>query len=107
LEEQATMSNPARCKCPRCSIRSLMGPVIVTTMGILFLLSELGNGYFHISHTYPILFMVIGAILLASALAPMDGHVEFPGTPPTQPPANPVPPAVPPTYSNPYPGQGQ
>ena len=101
------MSNSARCKCPRCSIRSLMGPVIVTAIGILFLLSELGSGYFHISHTYPVIFIVIGVILLASALAPMDGHVEFTGASPTQPPVNPVPPAVAPPYSNPYAGQGQ
>jgi|SRR5262245_30531575 len=101
------MSNPARCKCARCSIRSLMGPVVVTAIGILFLLSEMGSGYFHISHTYPLIFIVIGVILLASALAPMDGHVEFPGAPPTPPPVNPASPAVPPPYSNPYAGQGQ
>jgi hypothetical protein len=97
------MSTP-RCKCARCSIRSLMGPVVVTTIGILFLLSELGGGYFHVGHTYPVIFMVIGVIQLASAMAPMDGHVEFPGAPP---PVNPVPPAAPPPYSNPYAGSGQ
>jgi len=101
------MNNPARCKCQRCSIRSLMGPVVVTTIGILFLLSEMGSGYFHIGHTYPVLFIVIGVILLASALAPMDGHIEYPGAPQASPPVNPAPPAVPPTYSNPYAGQGQ
>ena len=101
------MSNPARCTCPRCSIRNLMGPAVVTTIGVLFLLSEMAGGYFHIHQTYPVLFMVIGAILLASALAPMDGHVELPGAPPTLPPVSPASPAAPPTYSNPYPGQGQ
>lgn len=101
------MSNTDRCKCARCSIRSLMGPVIVTAIGILFLLSELGSGYFHISHTYPVMFIVIGVILLASAMAPMEGHVEFPGAPPASSPVNPTPPAVPPTFSNPYAGQGQ
>ena len=100
------MSNPARCTCPRCSIRNLMGPAVVTTIGVLFLLSELGNGYFHIGHTYPVLFIVIGAILLASSLASMDGHVEA-AVPPMPPPVNPAPPAAPPTYSNPYAGQGQ
>ena len=101
------MANAAQCRCMRCSIRSLMGPVIVTTIGVLFLLSELGSGYFHIGHTYPILFIVIGIVLLASALAPMDGHIEYPGAPPAVPPVNPAPPATPPTYSNLYPGQGQ
>jgi ABC-type spermidine/putrescine transport system permease subunit II len=100
------MSNPARCTCPRCSIRNLMGPAVVTTIGVLFLLSELGNGYFHIGHTYPVLFIVIGAILLASSLASMDGHLEA-SVPPMPPPVNPAPPVVPPTYSNPYAGQGQ
>lgn len=100
------MSNPARCTCPRCSIRNLMGPAVVTTLGILFLLSELGNGYFHIGHTYPVLFIVIGAILLASSLASMDSHVEA-TVPPMPPPTSPAPPAVPPTHSNPYAGQGQ
>jgi len=88
-------------------VRSLMGPVVVTTIGILFLLSEMGSGYFHIGHTYPVLFIVIGVILLASALAPMDGHIEFPGGRQAPPPVNPVPPAVPPTFSKPYTGQGQ
>jgi len=100
------MSNPARCTCPRCSIRNLMGAAVVTTIGVLFLLSELGNGYFHIGHTYPVLFIVMGALLLASSLASMDGHVEA-AVPPMPPPVNPAPPAAPPTYSNPYLGQGQ
>jgi len=104
------MANQFRCMCRRCAIRSLMGPVIVTTLGLLFLLSELGNGYFHIGNTYPFVLIVIGIVLLASALAPMQGHVEFPGAPPTPPatpPVNPGPPAVPPSYSSPYAGQGQ
>jgi len=101
----------AKCTCQRCAIRSLMGPAVVTTIGVLFLLSEIRGGYFNIGHTFPVLFIVIGAILLASALAPMDGHVEYPAAPApasgTTPPVNPAPPTPPPTYSNPYAGQGQ
>ena len=100
------MGNAAQCKCARCSIRSLMGPVVVTTIGILFLLSEMGSGYFHIGHTYPVLFIVMGIVLLASAVAPMDGHIEYPGAPPAAP-VNPAAPLTPPTYPNPYAGQGQ
>jgi hypothetical protein len=79
-----------------------MGPAIITTLGILFLLSELGHGSFSFVNTFPFLFIVIGVILLASALAPMDGHI----TPPTYPVA-PAPPTPPPAYTNPTPGQGQ
>lgn len=104
------MGNAAQCKCARCSIRSLMGPVVVTTIGILFLLSEMGSGYFHIGHTYPVLFIVIGIVLLASAVAPMDGHIDYTSGPPAAP-MNPAPPATPSIYSNPYAGpsagQGQ
>jgi len=32
-------------------------------------------------HTFPIVLIVIGAILLASAVAPMDGHIGTPVTP--------------------------
>src|SRR5215469_15551070 len=93
----------ARCTCPRCSIRGLMGPVVVTTVGILFLLSEVRGGYFHISNTFPVLLIVIGIILLTSAVAPMDGHVETPRA--ARPPVAPPPPPPPPAVATPYSGQ--
>jgi hypothetical protein len=99
------MTTQVRCPCSRCTIRGLMGPAVITTLGILFLLSEFGRGSFSIGHTFPILLIVIGAILLVSALAPMDGHIGIPGA--AAPPIAPAPPAPPPTYSNPYSGQGQ
>ena len=95
------MSNPARCTCPRCSIRGLMGPLVVTTVGVLFLLSEIRGGYFHIANTFPVLLIVIGIVLLGSALASLDGHIETPASPP--PPLSSTPPAPPNSYS----GQGQ
>ena len=95
------MSDKIRCTCRRCTIRGLMGPAILTTLGILFLLSEFRGGYlFSIWRTFPVIFIVIGAVLLASSVAPMDGHID-PAAP--QPP-----PSAPPTsYPGPTPGQGQ
>ena len=103
------MSTQFRCTCGRCTIRGFMGPAVITTIGILFLLSELRGGTFSFSHTFPLLFIVIGAILLASAVAPMDGHVNPPiaGVPPAPPPTAPATSSTPPTYTNPYSGQGQ
>jgi hypothetical protein len=101
------MGSAVQCKCVRCSIRSLMGPVVVTTVGVLFLLSEIGSGYFHIGHTYPVLFIVIGIVLLASASAPMEGHTDYQALPPRVPPTS-SPEAPPPTtYPNSYTGQRQ
>lgn len=100
------MSAQARCTCSRCTTRGLMGPAIITTLGILFLLSELQDGMLSFRHTFPIILIVIGAINLASALAPMDGHVGTPvPTVPAAPPSGPPPasPYNPPPYS----GQGQ
>jgi hypothetical protein len=99
------MSTQPRCACSRCTIRGLMGPAVITTLGVLFLLSELRHGYLSFGHTFPILLIVIGAILLASAVAPMDGHIGATGS--SVPPAPSAPPSPPPTYSNPYSGQGQ
>jgi hypothetical protein len=99
------MSAQLRCMCSRCTIRGLMGPAVITTLGVLFLLSELLHGSFSFGRTFPILLIVIGGILLASAVAPMDGHINI-STPPG-PPVAPAPPAPPPNYPNSQPGQGQ
>lgn len=90
------MSDRIRCSCRRCTIRSLMWPAILITIGVLFLLNETRGGVFDFSNTYPVILMVIGAVSLAAALAPMDGHVSsraFPPPPGPTPPQNPGPPA--------------
>lgn len=92
------MSDKIRCSCRRCTIRSLMGPAILVTIGLLFLLGEFAGGMLSFGNTFPVILIVIGAILLASSIAPTDGHVD--STAPQVPP-----PAAPP--SNPYQGQGQ
>jgi hypothetical protein len=92
------MSDRIRCSCRRCTIRSLMGPAIIITIGVLFLLNETRGGVFDFSNTYPVILMVIGAVSLAAALAPTDGHVSSKAVPPPTapgptPPQNPAPPA--------------
>jgi Domain of unknown function (DUF5668) len=100
------MSDRIRCTCRRCTIRSLMGPAVVITVGVLFLLEQTRSG-FSFGQMWPIILVVIGVISLASALAPMDGHISSsvpvapqPGTMPAQP----MPPQTPPES---YPRQGQ
>ena len=102
------MSDNPKCRCPRCTIRSLLGPAVIVTVGVLFLLQQMRGGYFDFGNTYPVILVVIGAILLASSLAPMDGHINpelQQQVPPPPPPAAPGPTQN--QYQSPYPGQGQ
>lgn len=96
------MSERIRCACRRCTIRGLMGPAIVITIGVLFLLSEMRGGALGFGNTYPVILIVIGVVSLAAALAPMDGHLAGAYPPPPVPlvatPNAPPPPLV---------GQGQ
>jgi Domain of unknown function (DUF5668) len=78
-------------------MRSLTGPAIVITIGILFLLHQVRGGHFYFGNTWPILLLVIGLLQLGSALASSKGHVQ--PVPPTVPP----PPAVPPADPQPTP----
>jgi hypothetical protein len=69
------MADAIRCACKRCTVRGLMGPAILITLGLLFLLGEMRGGAFSIGRTWPAILIVIGAISLTSALSPTDGHV--------------------------------
>jgi len=93
------MSDTIRCRCARCTIRSLVGPAILVTVGALFLLHEMAGGYFSFGNTFPVILIVIGAVQLASALAPMDGHLSSAR-------ASTVPPSAP-VSPGPTSGQGQ
>ena len=90
------MGERVRCSCRRCTIRGLMGPAILITIGILFLLNEMRGGYFSFGNTYPVILIVIGVVSLAAAVSPDEGHI-------TANPPQPAPPAAP----GPLPGQGQ
>ena len=97
------MAYQNRCRCVRCTIRGLMGPAVLITVGVLFLLHEVRGDVFDFGNTYPFILIVIGAVMLASSMAPMTAHVEAIGAPP--PPT--APPATPGPAPNSMPGQGQ
>jgi len=96
------MSDQIRCRCPRCTIRGLMGPAVLITIGVLFLLNEMRGDLFSFSNTLPFLLIVIGGVQLASSTAPMTGHIDS-----TTPPAPSGPPTTPGPAQNSLPGQGQ
>lgn len=85
-----------------------MGPAIVITLGVLFLLHEMRGGYFDFGNTYPVILVVIGIVSLASALGSRQGHILPSGTvPPAVPPGQSVPPAGSSSAPAGFPGQGQ
>lgn len=87
------------CNCARCRAQGLMGPVLMVTLGVLFLMSRMGGVSFH--RTWPVLLLVIGGIKLMQGNASREGHVEvLPANPPGSIPPGTPPPAssVPPTY---------
>ena len=88
------MSDRVRCNCSRCMIRGLMGPAVIITIGLLFLLDQVRGGYFDFWNTWPVILVVIGAISLASNVAPAGGHISGP-----VPPAPPM--GAPPSPQNP------
>ena len=99
------MSDRIRCNCRSCTIRSLMGPAVLITVGVLFLLEQTHSG-FSFRQTWPVMLVVIGIINLASAMAPMDGHnSSAPAVPQVPTAGTPVPPANPAPEN--YPRQGQ
>ncbi len=68
------MANGIKCKCRRCMCRGLMGPAVLITIGVIFLIDRTPWGY-GFGHLWPILLVVIGLVKLAEALASTEGHI--------------------------------
>src|SRR5207249_11822054 len=97
------MSDRIRCTCRRCTIRGLMGPAIIITVGVLFLFDQMRGGYLSFGNTYPVILIVIGALSLAAAAAPADRHISG-----AVPPAGPsMPGTVPSAPQSQFPAEGQ
>ena len=65
-----------RCSCARCRSHALMAPVILVTIGVLFLLQEFASWQFEFGHTWPVLLIIIGGVLLANRNASIEGHFD-------------------------------
>ena len=61
------------CRCERCRTRKVMGPAILVTLGVLFLLDNTGRMEFH--KTWPAILLVIGVVKLMQSNASADGHI--------------------------------
>ncbi len=78
------------CYCERCRTRRVMGPAIVTTIGVLMLLDTTSHVGF--DKTWPAILLVIGVVKLLQSNASWEGHTgplpppRHSGYPPNTPP---------------------
>jgi len=82
------------CSCARCRCSGYMGPAVLITLGVLFLIDQYST--WGIGRTWPILLIVIGIVLLARRNASAEGHVDV----------SQIGPAAPPPPNPPIPGGG-
>lgn len=61
------------CRCMRCCAAGYMGPAVLVTLGVLFLIGEFSR--YDFGATWPILLIVIGVVKLLQWTAPTTGHV--------------------------------
>jgi len=62
------------CRCVRCQASGLMGAALLITVGVLALLHT--SGIVRINESIPVLFLVIGGVLLISRTGSTEGHVQ-------------------------------
>ena len=67
-------SNRTACHCLHCKIRGLMGPLMIITVGVLFLIGEYTR--FSFLELWPVLLIVAGVVLTAQSLASKEGHLD-------------------------------
>ena len=72
--QSGSLAQPPRtvCHCAYCRIRSLFGPVMIITVGVLFLLAQYSRWSF--GELWPFLLIVAGLMKVAEAMAPREGH---------------------------------
>jgi hypothetical protein len=64
--------NP-RCPCARCRIKGLMGPIMLITVGVIFLIGE--YSHYGMDQLWPLFLIVPGVVLLVQAMASSEGHI--------------------------------
>jgi len=87
-------SSRTLCQCQHCRTRRVMGPAMLVTIGVLFLLDSVSRVGF--GKTWPAILLVIGVVKLIQSNASTAGHIgPLPGATTSYPPASPPPPGAP------------
>jgi hypothetical protein len=62
------------CSCARCRCSGYIGPIVLVTLGVLFLVDQ--YTMYGIGKTWPVILIVIGIAKLVQWNAPTTGHVD-------------------------------
>jgi len=86
---------------PACGRKRLTGPIMLITIGGLWLLASMDRPNLGFGHTWPVILLVLGILKLVQRTGPNGGLPVSGGalSPPSGPPAPPAPPAAPTTPS--------
>lgn len=63
------------CGCRRCRCKGVMGPAIMITIGVLFLLDNLGVHGAEFGRTWPVILLVIGIVKILQTADTEGEHV--------------------------------
>jgi len=69
------MGKEANCNCSRCRCHGLTGPVLLITVGLLFLLGRL-DPVLSFGRTWPVILLAIGALKLYESTRSDEGHIQ-------------------------------
>lgn len=62
------------CGCAHCRVRGLMGPVMLITIGTIFLAAQYTR--YNIADLWPVILIVAGVVLVVQSLASRSGHLS-------------------------------
>jgi LiaI-LiaF-like transmembrane region len=68
------MVDQVKCCCTRCRTRGVMGPVVLITLGVLFLIGQY-SGRYSFGQLWPVLLIVIGAVKIFQSTVSTEGHI--------------------------------
>jgi len=67
------MSHSQRCRCARCRFHSMLGPIMMITIGMLFLAQYYTPYGF--GDLWPVILIVVGLWKVLGSFIPSEGHV--------------------------------
>jgi len=69
------VANENNCNCQRCRRHSLTGPVVLITIGFLFLVDRL-DPHLSFGRLWPVILLAIGGLKLFEWMASNEGHKD-------------------------------